>query len=284
MNPIGVFDSGVGGLSVLRAIRNTLPAEQLLYVADSAYAPYGDRSDEYIEQRSTDIVQFLIERRAKAIVVACNTATGVSIDMLRTRFDVPFVGIEPAVKPAASTTRTGRIAVLATSATLQSAKFTRLAAQFGQGVEIFGQPCPGLVEQVEAGEPATGATRALIEKYVLPLLAEGVDTLVLGCTHYPFLEPAIREIAGPAVMIVDPAQAVARELRRVLAAKSLLAPDDQQGADTFFTSGSPDAVRRVISELLGRPTPVMPLPEQPAPGTVSRPSPGPGGTAPGVSS
>jgi glutamate racemase len=284
MNPIGVFDSGVGGLSVFRAIRNTLPAEQLLYVADSAYAPYGDRSDEYIEQRSTDIVQFLIERRAKAIVVACNTATGVSIDTLRRRFDVPFVGIEPAVKPAASTTRTGRIAVLATSATLQSAKFTRLAAQFGQGVEIFEQPCPGLVEQVEAGEPATGATRALIEKYVLPLLAEGVDTLVLGCTHYPFLEPAIREIAGPAVTIVDPAQAVARELRRVLAAKSLLAPDDHQGADTFFTSGSPDAVRRVISELLGRPTTVMPLPEQPAPGTVSRPSPASGGTAPGVSS
>jgi glutamate racemase len=266
-DPVGVFDSGVGGLSVLRAIRRALPAESLLYVADSAYAPYGDRTDDYIERRSTDIVRFLIDHHAKAIVVACNTATGVSIAELRRRFDVPFVGIEPAVKPAASSTRTGRIAVLATSATLQSAKFARLAEEFGQSVAIHEQACPGLVEQVEAGELRTDATRTLVERYVRPLLVENVDTLVLGCTHYPFLEPVIRDIVGPSVTIIDPAVAVARELQRVLAARTLLAPDERQGTERFFTSGSPDRVRRVIGELWAQGTAVLPMPQQRGRGT-----------------
>jgi glutamate racemase len=262
VDPIGVFDSGVGGLSVLRAIRSELPAEHLLYVADSAYAPYGERSDDYIEKRSTDIVQFLLERRSKAIVVACNTATGVSIAALRERFDVPLVGIEPAVKPAALTTKSGFVGVLATSATLQSAKFARLAAQFGQTVEIVEQPCPGLVEQVEAGQLTAADTRALVRKYVQPLIDRNVDTLVLGCTHYPFLEPIIREIAGRSVTIIDPAVAVARELRRVLASRSLLAGVDRSGGETFFTSGSPATVSRVVAELWAPDTPILGLPER----------------------
>src|SRR5262245_56787036 len=191
-DPIGVFDSGVGGLSVLLAIRRMLPAEELLYVADSAYAPYGDQPDDYIERRSSDTVRFLVSQHAKAIVVACNTATGVGIDGLRRQFDLPFIGTEPAIKPAASTTKTGVIGVLATSATLSSAKFARLVTQFGQYVEIVAQACPGLVEQVEAGELKSEATRALVEQYVRPLIGRRVDTIVLGCTHYPFLEPMFR--------------------------------------------------------------------------------------------
>ena len=245
-NPVGVFDSGVGGLSVLREIRNELPCEDLLYVADSGYAPYGDRAQEFIQTRATEIVRFLVGQHAKAVVVACNTATGVAIDTLRSQFSIPLVAIEPAVKPAASMTKSGVVGILATTQTLSSSKFTRLLAGYSDKVRFLVQPCPGLVEQVEKGEWSSHATRTLVEQYVLPLLEQGADTIVLGCTHYPFLDRVIRSVAGLEVAVVDPAVAVARELRRRLQMQDLLSRDNRTGTDRFWTSGSPDEVQAVM--------------------------------------
>ena len=259
-NPIGVFDSGVGGLSVLRDIRRELPSEDLLYVADSGHAPYGDKSTQLIEARSIAIVEFLVSQHAKAIVVACNTATGAAIETLRARFSVPIVAMEPAVKPAAAHTQSGVIGVLATSGTLVSNNFAKLHARFGADVNILVQACPGLVEQVEAGDLSSDKTRALIEQYVLPLLAQKADTLVLGCTHYPFLASLIQEIAGSSVAIIDPAPAIARELRRRLASIKQLSPEARAGTERFWTSAAPDETKQVISQLWQEDVEVLGLP------------------------
>lgn len=248
-NPIGVFDSGVGGLSVLREIRRELPGEDLLYVADSRHAPYGNKSRQAIEARSIAIIEFLLSRNAKAIVVACNTATSAAVETLRARFSVPIVAMEPAVKPAAETTRSGVIGVLATGGTLSSSNFARLHERFGAEVDILVQACPGLVEQVEAGDLSGTGTRLLIEKYLAPLLAQQADTLVLGCTHYPFLVPLIQEIAGPTVDIINPAPAVARELRRRLANAGLLSGKSRSGTEQFWSSATPEAAQPVIAQL-----------------------------------
>jgi glutamate racemase len=247
--PIGVFDSGVGGLSVLRAIRGELPSERLIYVADSGYAPYGDRARDYIERRAVAVVEFLIDAGVKAVVVACNTATGAAVHVLRARFDIPIVAMEPAVKPAAHQTKSGVVGVLATTSTLSSAKFLDLVDRHGGGAQVLVQPCPGLVEQVEAGEFDSARTTALVEKLVRPLLARGADTLVLGCTHYPFLRPAIEAVAGPDVTVIDPASAVARELRRRLETEHLLASPDGEGHEEFWTSGPIESVSAVIGQL-----------------------------------
>lgn len=248
-NPIGVFDSGVGGLSVLREIRRTLPHEDLLYVADSAHAPYGDKAADFIEARSVAISNFLIGRQAKAIVVACNTATGAAIAALRASFSVPIVAMEPAVKPAANHTKSGVIGVLATRRTLASDNFVQLFARYGSDVEILGQACPGWVEQVEAGDLSGSKTRQLVQQYVLPLVEQGADTLVLGCTHYPFLSPLIKEIAGAGVEVIDSAAAVARELKRRLNMNKLLANDNKTGTDQFCSSDASDKAKPLISHL-----------------------------------
>ena len=248
-NPIGVFDSGVGGLSVLHEIRSALPGEDLLYVADSAHAPYGDKSQQFIEDRSIAISEFLVSQNAKAIVVACNTATGAAIATLRSRFLVPIIAMEPAVKPAAANTKSGIIGVLATSRTLVSDNFVQLFARYGVDVEILGQACPGLVEQVEAGDLFGNKTRLLLEQYVLPLLARDADTIVLGCTHYPFLAPLIQEIAGSGVAVIDSAAAVARQLRRRLEVNNLLADTAKAGTECFWTSGELDKAKPLVSQL-----------------------------------
>jgi glutamate racemase len=248
-NPIGVFDSGVGGLSVLREIRRELPGEDLLYVADSGHAPYGDKSAQLIEARAIAIVEFMMSQHAKAIVVACNTATGAAVDTLRARFPLPIVAMEPAVKPAAAITQSGVIGVLATSGTIASDNFAKLHNRFGADVIILTQACPGLVEQVEAGDLSGDKTRALIEQYVLPLMAQKVDTIVLGCTHYPFLSPLIQEIAGPSVAIIDPSAAIARELRRRLERIKQLSQEARAGTERFWTSATPDKTKRTISQL-----------------------------------
>lgn len=259
-NPIGVFDSGVGGLSVLREIRRELPGEDLLYVADSAHAPYGNKSREMIEARSVAIVEFLLSRNAKAIVVACNTATSAAVETLRARFAVPIVAMEPAVKPAAESTKSGVIGVLATSGTLGSENFARLHERFGAKADILVQPCPGLVELVETGDLSGDRARALLERYLLPLLEQRADNIVLGCTHYPFLTPLIQEIAGPAVAILNPAPAVARELRRRLANARLLSDESRKGTEQFWTSTTPDTAQPVISQLWGMDIVVESLP------------------------
>lgn len=258
--PIGVFDSGVGGLSVLREIRALLPHEDVLYVADSAHVPYGDKPPAFVRARSMALSQFLLDQGAKAIVIACNTATAIAIADLRAHFAVPIVGMEPAVKPASAHSRTRCIGVLATSGTLASDKFASLLARFGRDVEVHVQPCSGLVEQVERGALNSDATRALVEKYVTPLARRGVDTIVLGCTHYPFLRPVIAEFAGANVSIIDPNPAVARELRRQLERSHLRAPADHPGTEKFWTSAEPSSVQNVMIQLWGDPVAIMRLP------------------------
>jgi glutamate racemase len=247
--PIGVFDSGVGGLSVLREIRRELPAEDLIYVADSGYAPYGDRPEEYVRERAIAVMEFLRTKGAKAVVVACNTATGIAVDALRARYDEPIVAIEPAVKPAVARTRSGVVGVLATTQTLAGQKFAKLVSTHAGDVEVLTQACPGLVEQVEAAAMTAASTRSLVEQYLRPMLDKGADTIVLGCTHYPFVADVIRDVAGREVTIIDSAAPVARELRRRLQADSVLASDARRGSETFWTTGSPDRVQAVIEQL-----------------------------------
>lgn len=255
--PIGVFDSGVGGLCVLRAIRDELPDENLLYVADSAHVPYGNKPELFIEQRALAIAKFLVGQNAKAIVVACNTATSAAVATLRAQFQIPIVGMEPALKPAMTHTRSGVIGVLATSGTATSSKFANLLARFSGRAQVLVQPCHGFVEAVERGEMHAASTRTLIAQTLAPLLQRGADTLVLGCTHYPFLRTAIQEIAGPTVTVIDPSAAVARELRRRLAEDDLLS--DTGGLESFWSSDAPQRVQPLMSQLWGRPVIVSPI-------------------------
>ena len=248
-SPNGIIDSGVGGVSVLLEIQRALPAEDLIYVADSAYAPYGDKPVDEIQERAFRIVESLLQQQVKAIVVACNTATGVAVEALRARWPLPFVAIEPAVKPAAATTKTGVVGVLATRQTIASPRFARLAETWANGAKILAQPCPGLVEQIEQGQLDSPKTRELVTSYVRPLVEQGADTLVLGCTHYPFVEPLIAAVAGTGVTIVNPAAAVARELRRRLAESGLLAPPAHTGTTRFRTSGSPAHLVTMLATL-----------------------------------
>ena len=259
--PIGVFDSGVGGLSVLQEIRRELPHENLLYVADSAHAPYGDKPSSFIEARSKAIVEFLISRNAKAIVVACNTATGAAVSVLRRNYSLPIVAMEPAVKPAVEKTKTGVIGVLATSRTLSSNNFINLFERFGGKAEIIGQACPGLVELVEKGELSSDNTRILLEQYLDSLLQRGADTLVLGCTHYPFLTAIIRDIAGPGVAVIDSSSAIARETRRRLTEAGLLSKASAAGTESFWTSQEPEKINPVIAQLWRTKVELLRLPD-----------------------
>jgi glutamate racemase len=258
--PIGVFDSGVGGISVLREIRRELPNEDLLYVADSAHAPYGDKPTEAIVQRALTVTQFLLAQGAKAVVVACNTATGAAAQALRMRYRVPIIAMEPAVKPAVARTRSGVVGVLATSQTLASHNFVTLVGRFNGGAEVLVQPCPGLVERIEAGDFAGEGTRTLLADYLTPLLEQGADTLVLGCTHYPHLRPLIADLAGPQVLIMDSGAAVARQVRRRLDEAGLLALADRTGGERFWTSGQADLAQGLISQLWGADLEVLTMP------------------------
>jgi glutamate racemase len=247
--PVGVFDSGVGGLSVLGEIRNLLPDESLLYVADCGHIPYGEKTPEFIRERCMIIAQFFREQGAKALVLACNTATAAAGAQLREHYPHwPIVGMEPAVKPAAAATRSGVVGVLATTGTLQSAKFAGLLDRFAGNVRVVTQPCPGLVELIEAGDLFSPGLRALLQGYVEPLLAEGCDTIILGCTHYPFLKPLLREMIPESISLIDTGHAVARQLQRLLDQRELLhrAPAAQT---LFWTSGDPENFRKILPSL-----------------------------------
>jgi len=244
--PVGVFDSGVGGLSVLGEINALLPEESLLYVADGGHIPYGEKSPAFIRERCVAVAEFFREQGAKALVVACNTATVAAVADMRQRYpDWPIVGMEPAVKPAAAATRSGVVGVLATTGTLQSAKFAALLDRFATDVKVVTQPCPGLVELIETGQLHSEALRTLLRHYVEPLLAAGCDTLILGCTHYPFLKPLLRGMIPPSVVLIDTGAAVARQLQRLLAQRGLLA-DGPALPTRFWTSADPEHLRNIL--------------------------------------
>jgi glutamate racemase len=250
--PVGVFDSGVGGISVLQHIHGLLPHEQLLYVADSRYAPYGSKTPQEIQSRCFEIADFLIAKGVKAIVVACNTATAAAIDMMREKYSLPIIGMEPAVKPAAEASRNGVIGVLATVGTLKSAQFAGLLESYGRNVKVVTQGCIGLVECIERGELSTDNTFDLLKQYCQPLLDEGADTIVLGCTHYPFVKPLIQQIVGDGVTLIDTGAAVAKHLQKRLAALDLLTQQHKVGTVRFWTNSQATDAKQVIEALWGK--------------------------------
>ncbi len=249
--PIGVFDSGIGGLSVLRHIRAELPNEHLIYLADTHHVPYGDKGEEFIRRRSAEIVAGFRARGAKAIVVACNTATAAAVDHLRANFDLPIVAMEPAVKPAAGQTRSDIIAVLATAGTLDSERYAALKDRHGRHIEVIERACHQWVELVEHGELDDDQARAIVRGDLEPLLAAGADVLVLGCTHFPFLIPLMNELAGERVRIIDPAPAVARELVRRLGSAGLTREDTAAArTECLYTGAEPPRVGHLpVAEL-----------------------------------
>lgn len=252
--PIGVFDSGIGGLSILAEIRRQLPNEDCLYLADQAHVPYGPRSLEQVAQFSLAITQFLLGQGAKLIVVACNTASAAALTRLRVTLpEIPFVGMEPAVKPAALETRTGHIGVLATPATFQGQLFASVVERFGEGLDIHQGVAPGLVEQVEAGDLEGSRTRELIAQALQPMLDQGIDTLVLACTHYPFVIPVLESVAGPSVKVIDPAPAVARQTARLLEERKLRTAAKRPGSVHYFSTSEAGRLADLAARLIHEP-------------------------------
>jgi glutamate racemase len=250
--PIGIFDSGVGGVSVLRAIREQMSEESILYFGDQGHIPYGSRPMEQIRDFSETITAFLLERDAKIIVVACNTASAAALKYLREKFpEVPFVGMEPAVKPAAEYTRTGKVGVLATPATFQGALYASVVERFANGVQLFQHTCPGLVQQIEWGNLSGHETRRILEDALLPMLEKNIDTVVLGCTHYPFVIPLIQLIVGENVRVIDPAPAIAKQTQRLLEAREMRHQPRSIGEIKFYTSGKAEDLESMLPILLG---------------------------------
>lgn len=252
--PIGAFDSGVGGLSILSEIRRLLPKEDLVYLADSAHCPYGVKPVDDIQRRSLEVTDFLVSLGVKLVVVACNSACVAGLDQVRAKYqELPIVGVEPAIKPAHDLTRNGKIGVLATKLTLNGERFSILVEKYATGVEVYTQPAPGLVEIVEAGAIENPETEKLLREYLQPLLEKGIDTLVLGCTHYPFLKPLAQRICGPDITILDTGLAVAKQTMRQLKLADLETTNTGIGKETFYTSGDPATVTGVIRQLWGNP-------------------------------
>lgn len=250
--PVGIFDSGLGGLSVLRAVRAQLPDEAILYAADSLYAPYGERDDDFIADRTLAIGEWLVKQGAKALVVACNTATAQSIALVREKLPIPLVGVEPGVKPAALQSKTRVAGVLATQVTLRSARFQALLERYASDCRFLCQPGHGLVQAVERCDVGSAELRALLRGYLQPMLDAGADTLVLGCTHYPFLDAAIRDIVGDRLMLIDTSVAIARQLERVLEQHGLRAPPRGAGSvpPRFYSTGDGTHQQQLAATLL----------------------------------
>jgi len=252
LRPIGVFDSGVGGLSVLKAIRGQLPEESVVFFADQAHVPYGSRPVGEVQGFSKEISRFLLLQGAKIIVVACNTASAAALQFLRHTYpEVHFVGMEPAVKPAAEHTKTGVVGVLATPATFQGRLYASVVERFAVNVTLLQDNCPGLVQQIEQGDLTGLKTRRILESVLRPMIEQGIDTVVLGCTHYPFVIPLIQNIVGPNIRVIDPAPAVARQVGRLLDSAGGRRIDLQPGDLTFYTSGDAAQFEAQLPGLLG---------------------------------
>ena len=248
--PIGIFDSGIGGLTVAAAIRQALPHERLLYFGDTKHLPYGERSLEEVRAFSTAIARALMAKGCTLIVIACNTASAAALRSLREEFPhIAFVGMEPAVKPAAELSLTKNVGVLATTATFQGELFASVVERFAQGVNVIQQPCPGLVQAIEAGDFDASSTEKMLRAWIEPMLLRNIDALVLACTHYPIVRPLIERICGPSVRVIDPAPAVARRVASMLEERDGAAPSDQRGSLMCTTSGDPRAFRAMLDRL-----------------------------------
>jgi glutamate racemase len=260
--PVGVFDSGMGGLSIVQELRRVMPHESIIFYADNANCPYGGRSDEWLRARSLEITDFLLEQGAKIIVVACNTASAAGLEHLRALRRVPVVGLVPAVKPAVEQTQSGVVGVLATPATIRGRLLTDVVERFAApaGIEVVKTAPPSLVEAVEAGDLETEETRRAVASAVAPMLERGADAIVLGCTHYPFLLPAIREAVGDSVRVIDSGDGVARQTRRVLNINNLLNPNTEPGKLTVYTSADVEAVQPLVWRLVGEQVEVLHAP------------------------
>jgi len=256
--PVGFFDSGVGGLSVLQAVRRIMPHENLIYFADSAHCPYGNRSVDFVRRRSLAITGFLLAQGAKAVVVACNSASEAALELLRLTFPgLEIIGVEPAVKVAQSMSKNKKIGVLGTPLTLRGGRFFRLLNNFSAGMEVYTQPVAGLVELIETGCLDDAQTTAILKKNLRPLLKKGIDTLVLGCTHYPLLKEDIASLCGPQVELIDTAEPVARQLWRRLLSTGRLNPGPGSGHSEFFSSGAVQTVNPVLRKIMADPALVV---------------------------
>jgi glutamate racemase len=247
--PIAVFDSGLGGLTILRALRERLPQEDYFYFADTRFLPYGERPEIFLKERGLLIARALEKRGAKALVIACNTATAAAAEAIRAVMALPIVALEPGVKPAVALSASGVIGVLATTRTLASERFQRLVGSHANGYRVVAQPCPGLAEAIEAQGPESAEVATLLDAYVAPLAAAGADVVVLGCTHYPWVSPAIAQRMPAGVRLLDTGEPVARQLERLLAAGNLLGGG--QGRLTLATSGAPQQVSVTVDRLFG---------------------------------
>lgn len=247
--PIGIFDSGVGGTSIWKEVAKMLPHEHTIYLADSANAPYGEKSKEEILRLSIKNTEYLMQQNCKIIIVACNTATTNAIDYLRSHYNVPIIGIEPAIKPAALQTKTKKVGVLATKGTLSSSLFHNTSKLFAEGITVFEQEGKGLVELIEAGKIDTEDMKSLLSTFLKPMLEENIDCLVLGCTHYPYLIPVLKEILPNNVNIIDSGEAVARQTKTILEQNNLLTKVNDNPEHLFHTN----ADVTVLKDLIDRP-------------------------------
>ncbi|MDF1499351.1 MAG: glutamate racemase [Anaerolineales bacterium] len=248
--PIGLFDSGVGGLSILKEIHTLLPAEDMLYFADQAHVPYGSRSLEDVRMFSEEITRFLLAHGAKIIVLACNTASAASLHYLRAVFpDVRFIGMEPAIKPAAQRTKSGIVGVLATPATFQGELFASVVDRFADGVQVLQSTLPGLVERVEKGDVDSPQVEQILNRGLEPLIERGADTLVLGCTHFPFVLPMIEALSGERIEVIDPSPAIARRTQQVLREEQVRSSIEETGKIRYLTSGDLEPFKRTLERL-----------------------------------
>lgn len=268
-SPVGIFDSGIGGLSVLKEIRKSLPNESIVYFADSANCPYGSKAQAEAQALAREKVEFLLEHGCKLIVIACNTVTAVAIDEFRSTFTVPFIGMEPALKPAALQTKTGKIGVLATENTFNGRLFKQTREKYANGMDVFAQPGLGLVELVEKGEYNSKKARQLLKKYLLPMIAQGVDTLVLGCTHYPFLKETIEMIMPHPIFVIDSSTAVAAQTKRVLDRFGLRSDEQTPPTFSFYTTGEKNRADQILSQTMNSPYRLTQIKKYAGTGTLS---------------
>lgn len=246
-NPIGIFDSGVGGTSIWKEVAKTLPHEHTIYLADSANAPYGEKSKEEIVRLSIKNTEYLLKQNCKIIVVACNTATTNAIDYLRSHYNIPFIGIEPAIKPAALQTKTKKVGVLATKGTLSSSLFHNTSKLFAEGITVLEQEGKGLVELIEAGKIESEEMRDLLIDFLQPMLNQDIDCLVLGCTHYPYLIPVLKDILPGHINIIDSGEAVARQTKAVLEQNSLLSNTEDSPEHLFYSNADTEVLKTLVN-------------------------------------